>query len=62
MAEGATDWIIRGRTRRSGHNPKAKINRGNVACHTGGVLPGRTKQGESSPPGVEHPGERGSQR
>ena len=50
------DWIIRGRTRRSGHNPRV---RGNMACFSGQDGPGRINQKGSTPPGLQRPGESG---
>ena len=58
----APDWVIRGRARRSGHNPQGQINRGKVASRPGQDCPGRIKQKESTPPRLERPGERGGQR
>ena len=37
----APDWIIRGRTRRSGHNQQGCINRINVACRPGWSVQGK---------------------
>ena len=44
-----SDWIIQGKTRRSGHSPRG---RGNVACCPGQDGPGRIKQKGSTPPGL----------
>ena len=53
LAGRHSDWIIRGRPRRSGHNPRARRN---MACRTGQGGRGRIKQKGPTPPGLQRPG------
>ena len=50
-AEGAQDCIVRGRRRRSGHNPQDRIIRAQVAKRPGQDRPGRNKQQQPPAPG-----------
>ena len=46
----ALDWIIRGRTRRSSHNPQGWIHKGKVACRSGRIARGgSTRRGPHLP-------------
>ena len=57
VAADAPDWITRGRTRRSGHNPQDWNIRGKVARRLGQECPGRIQQEGPPPSGQERIGE-----
>ena len=56
------DWIVRGRSTRSGHNQQGRIILTNEACQIGQECRGRNQRKESPPPGLERPRESGGQR